>query len=104
MNEEFLVSLLSEKELGDYVEAIQEQEEEAGDNTVKKEEIILYHQSGCGMCATVERMLKLKNVEYTSVTDMAEMSAKGISHTPVLSVDGKLLMGKEIIDWLHSRG
>ena len=67
-------------------------------------EVILYHQKGCGMCATVERMLKLKNVEYKSVTDMEEMRALGISHTPTLSVDGELLTGKAIIDWLHTRG
>ena len=67
-------------------------------------EVILYHQKGCGMCASFEMLLKSKNIEYTSVMDVAEMQAKGIRHTPALSVDGEILMGKAILDWIHARG
>ena len=63
-----------------------------------EDNVILYHQHGCGMCATVERMLKLKNVNFVSVTDIEEMRAKGITHTPILVVNGEELIGKAIID------
>ena len=67
-------------------------------------EVILYHQKGCGMCATVEMLLKRKNIDYTSVMDIEQMQAEGINHTPALRVDGELLMGRDIINWINSRG
>lgn len=94
MNEDVFVSNLSEKELDNYLDTIQEQEEH--------EEIIFYHQDNCGMCATIERMLKLKKIDYISVKDIETMRARGINHTPVLSVNGELKMGQEIRDWLNS--
>lgn len=69
-----------------------------------KDNIILYHQDGCGMCKTVEMMLKVKKIDYISCKDIDEMKSHRINHTPVLSVNGELKSGKEIIDWLNSRG
>ena len=96
MNEDVFMSSLSKSELDSYLDSVREQEE--------NNEIILFHQNGCGMCATIERMLKLKNIDYTSIKDVDEMARRGITHTPVLSVNGQLKQGKEIIDWLNTRG
>lgn len=95
MNEDVFVSTLTDKELDNYVETIE--------NEVKDNEIILYHQDGCGMCKTVEMMLNRNNIRYKSVKDLEVMKAKGINHTPVLSVNGTLKQGKEIIDYINSR-
>lgn len=68
-----------------------------------EDKIILYHQDGCGMCRTIEMMLKAKKIDYTSIKDIDTMIRAGINHTPVLVVNGKQLRGKEIVDWLNSR-
>ena len=66
-------------------------------------EIILYTQEGCPMCKAVELQLKKTNIEYIINKNVDEMKALGINHTPVLSVDGNLLTGKDILTWIKMR-
>lgn len=40
--------------------------------------------------------LKKKNIPYIECTDVEEMKSKGITTVPVLSIDGKLISGKEL--------
>ena len=61
----------------------------------------LYHVPGCGMCKTIERMLQLKGIEYKDCQDVDYMSDIGISHPPALEVDGTILQGAEIRDWIN---
>ena len=65
--------------------------------------IILYSQEGCPMCKAVELQLKKTNIEYTINKNIEEMKKLEISHTPVLSVDGELLAGKDILTWIKTR-
>ena len=65
--------------------------------------ITLYHQDSCGQCKMVEMLLKKKNIKYESNKDINEMLKMGIKHTPTLSVDGQLLSGKELINWINER-
>ena len=67
-----------------------------------KDNIILYHQHTCPQCRMVEMLLKKKNIEYTLVDDLEEMKKLGIIHTPTLSVNGNLKVGKPIIDYINS--
>ena len=71
---------------------------------MNKYNIILYHQESCPQCKMIEKLLKSKNIEYTSCMDIETMKSKGLRMTPVLEVDGKLLMGKELFSWVNSRG
>lgn len=63
-------------------------------------EVVLYHQQTCPQCKAVESMLKRANIQYISNTDIDYMQSAGIKSTPVLEVDGTLLKGKDIIDWI----
>ena len=63
--------------------------------------IILYHQDGCPQCKMIEMMLNKNSINYTSCKDTDIMMNLGINHTPTLSVDGQLLSGKEIINWIN---
>lgn len=66
--------------------------------------IILYHQEGCGQCKMAEMLLKKENIEYDSCTDVDEMKEKGITQTPVLSVDENFYYGaKGVKEWIESR-
>ena len=64
---------------------------------------IFYHTTTCPQCKMVEMMLKQSNIECESIMDVDEMTKKGINHTPALEVDGTILFGKDIINWIKSR-
>jgi len=63
----------------------------------------LYHTPSCGMCKTIERMLQLKGIEYKDCQDVDYMADIGINHPPALEVDGVILQGTEIRDWLNKQ-
>ena len=66
-------------------------------------EVVLYHQPTCPQCRAVESLLKRKDIQYTSNMDVDYMQSVGIKSTPTLEVDGKLLKGKEIVNWIHEQ-
>lgn len=65
-----------------------------------KNKIILY-STHCPQCVNVERLLRQKNIDYEEINDTGVMLSKGITLVPVLEVEGKLLQGKEIYDYLN---
>ena len=65
--------------------------------------ITLYHQQCCPQCKMVETLLNKKGIAYESNMDVDYMQSIGISSTPVLAVDDKLLKGKEIISWIKEQ-
>lgn len=56
---------------------------------LKDKKIILYSLPTCGMCMALKAMLKSKNIDYVSVMDTDELEKNGISHVPVMEVDGE---------------
>ena len=68
---------------------------------------ILYTQNGCGMCRAIHLLLDKKNVDYNEIIitldNVDEYKEKGITATPTLEVDGHLLTGKELKDWVNAR-
>ena len=65
--------------------------------------IIFYHTQTCPQCKMVEMLLKKNNIQYDSIEDVDVIIEKGIDHTPALNIDGNVLFGKDIIDWIKSR-
>lgn len=65
--------------------------------------VIFYHTLTCPQCKAVEMMLKKEKIEYESCTDLDTMIARGLQHTPILEVEGNLLSGKEIFDWIRGQ-
>lgn len=63
---------------------------------------IKLYTTHCPQCKGVEMLLKNKKIEYNECTNIDEIKELGIQQVPVLSVDGKLLKGKEIYEWIHS--
>lgn len=68
--------------------------------------ITFYHTPTCPQCRAIERMLSAQKVAYTSCEDINLMRDLGIEHTPAVAVDGNVLYGKAIFDWIRgcSRG
>ena len=65
--------------------------------------IIFYHQDGCPQCKMVKMLLDKKKISYNSCKDIEEMKNKGLYSTPALEVDGKMLIGKPMMDWIKER-
>ncbi len=72
-----------------------------------EDNVILYHQNGCGMCRAVKMLLERKNINYQAIlitTDnVNEYINKGITCTPTLVVNGKNYVKKECLDWINAQ-
>lgn len=66
-------------------------------------EVTLYHQQSCPQCKMVEALLEKRNIAHKSNSDIDYMTSIGIKTTPTLSVDGTLLTGKAITDWIRQQ-
>lgn len=65
--------------------------------------IKLYSLKGCPMCDHAKEVLTAKNIPYEQIMDADIMSAKGITHVPVLEKDdGNLLSGKALVQYLNT--
>jgi len=99
-----LVLGMTQEELKNYADAIEACESlEYMDRRKMMDKVVFYHQESCGQCRTIESLLNRFAINYDSVTDVAEMQKRGIHHTPTLEVNGELLTGKPMIDYINSR-
>ncbi len=64
--------------------------------------IILY-SNNCPCCEVLESALNDASVNYETFTDTKEMLRMGMTHLPMLSVDGKLMNYPAAIAWLKER-
>lgn len=65
------------------------------------DKIILHTQDGCPQCRMVHMLLDKKHLEYTENKDLDKMKKLGISHTPALEVEGKILQGKDMFSYIN---
>lgn len=64
--------------------------------------VILYSQPSCGPCKMVKVVLNNKNISYDVCEDIEEMTKLGITQTPTLKINNKLIVGaKDIIGYLN---
>jgi predicted DCC family thiol-disulfide oxidoreductase YuxK len=66
------------------------------------QDIILY-SNHCPLCKGLEKQLNNKHIEYTLCTDKEHMKELGLSHMPMLSVDGQLMSNKDALRWVLSQ-
>ena len=57
----------------------------------------------CPKCKVLETKLKSKNIDFEIVKDVSIMKDLGITTTPVLEVDGKLLNFIDAINYVNGR-
>lgn len=62
--------------------------------------IVLY-STGCPKCSVLKKKLEAKGIEYTENNQVNEMVELGISHVPVLSVDGELMSFVDANKWVN---
>lgn len=66
-----------------------------------EDKITFYHTATCPQCRMVGMLLDKYKIEYNSCLDVEVMKEKGISHTPAIEVDGQILQGKPLIEWIN---
>lgn len=66
-------------------------------------EIVLY-STHCPRCSVLEKKLKKKQLHYTEITDVNEMTKIGLKSAPALQVDGgKLMNFQEANNWINAQ-
>ena len=65
--------------------------------------MITLYTTHCPKCMVLEKKLKIKNIEFETVTDEAIMREKGYMSVPVLEVDGQVLEFAAANAWLNTQ-
>lgn len=63
--------------------------------------ITFYHTATCPQCRMVKMLLDKYGIQYNPCLDVEEMKEKGIMHTPAIEVEGEILQGKPMMDWIN---
>ncbi len=62
--------------------------------------MVLYTQKNCPQCRMVHMLLATTNLTYTECQDIDEMKKAGVNHTPAAEVDGEILQGRALMDYI----
>ena len=65
--------------------------------------MVVFYSTHCPKCSVLEKKLKQANIEYTEINDVRTMLAKGMTSSPNLEVDGKLMGFTEAVEWINSQ-
>lgn len=63
------------------------------------ESIILY-EHGCPRCKVLKAKLDQKKIQYTNISDVELMQAKGFEEAPKLEVNGVVMGFKDAVQWI----
>lgn len=62
--------------------------------------MVLY-TTECPKCKVLLKKMEQKGVEFVICRDISKMEELGIMSSPVLEVEGKLLLFKEAVDYIN---
>ena len=65
--------------------------------------MITLYSTGCPKCDILTKKLQDKGVEYTTVSEVADILLEGIREVPVLDVDGERMAFGEAVKWVNGR-
>lgn len=65
-------------------------------------EVILY-TTGCPKCSVLKKKLEEKGIEFKVCDSVEEMTAKGFTHVPMLSVDGGIMEFTAAAAWVNKQ-
>lgn len=61
--------------------------------------IVLY-TNHCVQCGVLEDLLKKRNIQYSVVDDVDTMLSLGLTHMPVLEIDGNFMQFKDAYNFI----
>ena len=62
-------------------------------------QVVLY-SNHCVHCKVLEDLLKKHNIKYSVVDDVNTMLNLGLTHMPVLEIDGKFMQFKDAYNYI----
>lgn len=62
-------------------------------------QVVLY-SNHCVQCKVLEDLLKKHNIKYSVVDDVNTMLNLGLTHMPVLDIDGKFMQFKDAYNYI----
>ena len=65
--------------------------------------MIVLYSTDCPKCKVLEAKLNAKGIQYSTVTDVDLMIAKGLNLMPVLEVNGQLLDFALAVEWVNQQ-
>lgn len=65
--------------------------------------ITVYTQPDCGKCKVLKAKLQQKDIAYDESQDVEKMQFLGITSTPAMQVDDRLLTFEEAIQYVNAR-
>lgn len=65
--------------------------------------ITVYTQPDCGKCKVLKAKLQQKDIAYDESQDVEKMQSLGITSTPAMQVDDRLLTFEEAIQYVNAR-
>ena len=66
--------------------------------------MIIFYSTDCPKCHVLETKLAKKQIKFEVNRDIDEMMKLGLMSAPALSVDGKILLFKEAVEWVNAQG
>ena len=64
--------------------------------------ITVYTQPNCGKCKVLKAKLQQKGIAYDESQDVEKMQSLGITSTPAMQVDDRLLTFEEAIQYVNA--
>lgn len=65
--------------------------------------ITVYAQPNCGKCKVLKAKLQQKGIAYDESQDVEKMQSLGITSTPAMQIDDRLLTFEEAIQYVNER-
>ncbi len=65
--------------------------------------MITLYSTECPKCQILKKKLDTKGINYTIITDVNAMLAKGLNLMPVLQVNEQLLDFTAAVDWVNKQ-
>lgn len=66
--------------------------------------MIIFYSTDCPKCHVLEAKLAKKQIKFEVNRNIGEMMKLGLMSAPALSVDGKILLFKEAVEWVNAQG
>lgn len=63
--------------------------------------LIKFYSTGCPRCIVLKNLMDKRDMEYEIITDEKIMFQKGVTHVPMLEVDGVIMEYGEAFKWIN---
>lgn len=63
---------------------------------------IIFYSTDCPKCKILKKKLESNGIKYTENNSVDDMLGIGLESAPALSVDGKIYLFKDALEWMKT--